>query len=109
MGPFMQPTHPICIARLMKGKRGRFSHLSSVISWVLSRSDSAPTEHVVGPERVDAQYITEARFVPRRESKRLPVYPPELKDELWRDLAEGYPETWCLGLQSAFPGAPEGD
>lgn len=37
------------------------------------------------------------------------VYPPELKDEFWQDLAEGFPETRYLGLQSAFPEAPEGD
>ena len=72
-------------------------------------SGTVTTEHVAGPGRLDAHYIKEARIVPRGELDRLSVYPPELKDEFWRDLAEGFPETRCLGLQSAFPGAPEGD
>lgn len=50
--------------------------------------------HGKGP---DEDYIKDARWLSREELNGLTVYPKELHDSFWDDLAQGFPEVRYLG------------
>lgn len=54
----------------------------------------------VSPTDPDFAWIKEVRFLSKREMKGLNVFPDELKEKLWQDLASGKElETRYLGQQ----------
>lgn len=61
--------------------------------------DGKVTIEHVRPEDSDSQYIKDANFLSPREIGNLTVFPPELKDQFWRDLESGDLATRYLGLQ----------
>ena len=48
------------------------------------------------PDEMD---VLEARFLSRQEVAGLTVYPELLKDDFWKDLADGFPEVRFLGVR----------
>ena len=46
---------------------------------------------------LDADYIKDVRFVSKREIPELTVFPPQLKDEFWRNLDSGELDFSYLG------------
>lgn len=60
---------------------------------------SLTTEHAQG-KGPDEEFIQELRWLTRLELQALTVYPPMLKDELWQDLADGFPTARYLGVET---------
>ena len=46
----------------------------------------------------EEDFLVDARFFSKLELEGITVYPPVLRDEFWRDMELGFPETKYLGL-----------
>ncbi|MEP0918257.1 NUDIX hydrolase [Leptolyngbya sp. DQ-M1] len=62
-------------------------------------SGTLTLEHLP-PTSPDSDWITELRWFKRIELDQVTVYPEELRDQFWQDLAAGFPMVHYLGLQS---------
>ncbi|HTY82129.1 MAG TPA: NUDIX domain-containing protein [Dehalococcoidales bacterium] len=56
-----------------------------------------PTLTNNSPDDPDFKYIKDVKFVSKKDMEGLLIYPEELKDKFWRDMAAGKLETQYLG------------
>ncbi|MBI3953714.1 MAG: NUDIX hydrolase [Chloroflexi bacterium] len=75
--------------------------------FVLARSfQGAPNTSNLVPGDTDFQYVEEARFLSPQEMVGLTVFPEALKDEFWRDLAQGNTGVRYLGQEAGASRKP---
>lgn len=67
---------------------------------VVDRFSGTLTLEHLPPTAPDSDWITELRWFKRAELGQITVYPEELRDRFWQDLAAGFPTVHYLGLQS---------
>lgn len=58
-----------------------------------------PSLDFLPPSSPDSDLVTELRWFTQSELAEITLYPEELRDIFWADLAEGFPSVRYLGLQ----------